>query len=66
MQPCFCQRKDYSYILNQHAHQTLQITHIAGYGWNMDAYDSSTSTLVHVLADQIEYEFQNSWLFRYD
>lgn len=53
----FVKRKDYSYILNQQAHQTLQIIHIAKYGWNMYAYDRSTFTLVHVLADQIEYEF---------
>ncbi len=32
-------------------------------GWNMYANDSSTLTLVHVLADQIEYEFHNSDYF---
>lgn len=56
-------RKDYSHILNQHAHQTLQITHIGGSSWNMNAYDSSTSSLVHVLADQIEKEFGSSDYF---
>lgn len=63
----FVKRKDYSYILNQQAHQKQQITHIARYGWNMYANDSSTTfTLVYVLADQIEYEFHNSDYFCYD
>lgn len=52
----FVKQKDYSYILHQQA-QTLQITLLAGYSWNMYAHDSSTFPLVHELADQIGYEF---------
>lgn len=56
----FVKRKDNSYILNQQAHQTPQITHTAKDGCNMYAYDRRTFTLVHVLADQTEYEFHKS------
>lgn len=37
----FVKQKDYSYILNQQALQTQQITHIARYSWNLCRNDSS-------------------------